>query len=102
MKLIHCSKCGDVVKLRVGEVHRCRCGASGGLYTDDTLATIWGPYCNPLALANEDMNPMRGAPYVAGVTELIRAWWIKRGATDSHEVKYFQDEPDEYAYKPED
>jgi hypothetical protein len=56
-----------------------------------------------LALANEDMNPHKHeGPYLAGQTELIRSWWIKRGATDSHEVKYFQDEPEKYADKPED
>src|SRR3990167_7899959 len=92
MKLIHCSHCGDVVRLLVGEVRRCKCGSSGGLYTDNLYATVWGPHCNPLALANEDMNPLSGAPYLANKTELIRSWWIKRGATDSYEVKYFADE----------
>ena len=104
MKLIHCSRCGDVVTLRTSMVRRCMCGSSGVLYLDDNIsAEVWGPYCNPLALANEDLGPMKnGAPYRAGTTELIRSWWIKRGATDSHEVKYFMEEPEKYAKdKPE-
>ena len=97
MKLIHCNKCNDVVKLMTGEVRRCKCGSSGGLYLDDkSSAEVWGPYCNPLAIANEDMKPLEGAPYLAGKTELIRSWWIQRGATDSHEVKYFREEPERY------
>ena len=101
MKLIHCSKCGDVITLRTNLPRRCICGSSGGLYTDQMNATVWGPYCDPLALANEDLKPtVSGAPYRAGTTELIRAWWIKRGATDSHEVTYFRDEPEEYKETP--
>lgn len=41
MKLIFCPECEDVVRLQ--EVDRqCRCGKSGGKYTDIINAEIWG------------------------------------------------------------
>lgn len=40
MKLIFCSKCWDVVKLKVGEMRYCECGSVFGRYIDNTFAEV--------------------------------------------------------------
>jgi hypothetical protein len=97
MKLLHCSKCNDVRNLVAGSIRKCSCGSSGGIYEDHTNAVLWGPYCRPLAIANEDLAPNGGGAYKAGYTELVRSWWIKYGACDAHEITYTQETPEKYA-----
>lgn len=50
MKLIFCPKCEDVTKL-LSEYRSCRCGRSGGKYTDDLNAIINGDAI-PLGFSN--------------------------------------------------
>lgn len=43
MKILTCAACGDLVRLDLDE-RTCRCGKSGGYYTEDGLyAKYWGP-----------------------------------------------------------
>jgi len=41
MKLLLCRNCWDVVKLQK-ETRSCKCGESGGRYTDNLNAEYWG------------------------------------------------------------
>ena len=65
MKLIFCSKCGDIFNLKPKE-KRCSCGLSGGRYKNSTFAIYWGHYAIPLGLINEslsraiEMQPRKG------------------------------------------
>jgi hypothetical protein len=48
VKLLHCGRCGDVVRL-YAEPRRCHCGRSEGRYVSDTHVALRGP-CRALGL----------------------------------------------------
>ena len=52
MKLLCCSKCSDIISLKVGEKRTCKCGASSGMYTDNLNAVFKGEHCIPLGIDN--------------------------------------------------
>ena len=53
MKLVFCKLCQDVVRLQ--EYNRaCKCGESGGGYTDDLYAYYWG-FAIPLGFSNPSL-----------------------------------------------
>jgi hypothetical protein len=65
MKLIYCTRCRDIVNLSP-RTRACECGASGGRYTDERNALIWGSAV-VLAISNEsffDALERRGEGYV--------------------------------------
>lgn len=51
MKLIHCTKCLDVIQLR-SRRRTCICGRSGGRYTNHLNAEIWGRAI-PVGISND-------------------------------------------------
>lgn len=78
MKLIFCLECHDVVRL-FHEDRACRCGGSGGRYTDTLNAEIWGT-CVPLgfenrafavALQKRPEGPGKGSRFLAFVIPKI-------------------------------
>lgn len=50
MKLIFCEKCKDIVLLRSAD-RKCECGSSGGRYTDEINAVVYG-HAIPLGITN--------------------------------------------------
>ncbi len=63
MKLIYCTECQDVVRLKK-ELKTCDCGASGGIYRDEINAEIWGP-CVPIGFANKSfLAALRARPEI--------------------------------------
>lgn len=50
MKLLLCLACEDIVRL-FSEFRTCRCGKTGGRYTNDVNADVWGP-CIPVGIDN--------------------------------------------------
>ncbi|MGH7164992.1 MAG: hypothetical protein ACREIS_05640 [Nitrospiraceae bacterium] len=57
MKLILCTKCHDVVKLRVSEERQCRCGASRGRYEQDGWSAWFsGKHAVPLGIINQSLT----------------------------------------------
>ncbi|MCL2648441.1 MAG: hypothetical protein FWD61_15770 [Phycisphaerales bacterium] len=54
MKLIFCSRCQDVVRL-IDQTRRCRCGLSGGRYTNGARAVYFGDAV-PLGIINHSLR----------------------------------------------
>jgi len=64
MKLIYCTKCQDVVRLKQGAVKYCDCTESGGHYVDAINAEIFGP-CVPIGFANKSfLAALRARPEI--------------------------------------
>jgi len=62
MKLMCCTKCGDVVSLRSDE-RSCFCGESKGKYKEDGLNAIISGPCIPLGFANSSfINALKNQP----------------------------------------
>ena len=51
MKLLYCSRCGDVFNLKLQE-KTCSCGETSGSYTGGLNAVFKGKYAKPLGFAN--------------------------------------------------
>ena len=54
MKLFLCPVCEDVVRMVEGEMRYCRCGKSGGMYVDKTMAEIEG-HAIPIGISNNSL-----------------------------------------------
>ena len=54
MKLFLCPLCEDVVRMIEGEMRYCKCGKSGGIYLDKTVAEIEG-HAIPIGIANPSL-----------------------------------------------
>lgn len=54
MKLLFCPRCSDVVKLKVGVIRVCDCGASHGQYIDELNAEYSGEAI-PLGFSNPSL-----------------------------------------------
>ena len=67
MKLLYCSTCNDVLKLRMEHMRSCHCGASWGRYLDDDLTAQLGGVAIPLGINNSSLQsalnerPARGS-----------------------------------------
>ena len=59
MKLILCSKCGDIRKLRYKVNVKCNCGESAGQYIDKKNAELSG-FAIPIAFINSTFNTALG------------------------------------------
>jgi len=75
MKLIFCSRCQDVVRL-IDQTRRCRCGQSGGRYTNGACAVYFGDAV-PLGIINHSLrtaimqqSPTERTPFDAFVMPL--------------------------------
>ena len=55
MKLILCTECEDVVRLRQEEERFCNCGKCSGQYTDEINAWYKGETAIPLGFANSTL-----------------------------------------------
>jgi hypothetical protein len=53
VKLLHCTRCGDIVRL-YREPRACHCGRSRGRYVDDTTVVLTGE-CRALGLDTGDV-----------------------------------------------
>lgn len=63
MKLLFCTACGDVVKLRTEAVRMCFCGLSWGRYDPDGISGEIGGKAIPLGFANPSFaNALRNQP----------------------------------------
>jgi hypothetical protein len=52
MKLIHCKKCHDVVRLIHSRWRMCECKQAGGQYNDDLLSATIGGDCDIIGIPN--------------------------------------------------
>lgn len=52
MKLLYCLDCNDVVRL-IDIDRKCECGSSGGKYTDESAAVIYG-HAVPFGIMNNE------------------------------------------------
>lgn len=52
MKLIHCKKCHDVVRLIDTEWRTCDCKKSGGQYNEDLMTATVGGNCDIVGISN--------------------------------------------------
>lgn len=60
MKLLYCSWCGDVQKLRSTPTY-CACGMSVGMYLPDGLNAVYGgKECLPIGISNKSLATKHG------------------------------------------
>lgn len=83
MKLIVCPKCDDVLSLRTDRERICECGRSGGRYTDDLNAEIWGEAI-PIGIANSSFIAALRARPDAGLGSRFEAFVIPRTCPTVH------------------
>ena len=63
MKLIYCSKCGDVVRLIKDKMRKCKCKACSGQYVNNLDAWYEGEWCIPLGFNNFSLiHALRNQP----------------------------------------
>jgi hypothetical protein len=55
MKLLLCLDCQDVIRLIQEDERTCRCGNSGGKYTNDLDAYYFGENAFPIGFANSSL-----------------------------------------------
>ena len=84
MKLIYCPHCGDVVRLFY-EKRVCKCGKSGGFYTDRLNALISGDAI-PLGFDNADFHRAIAEQKDHGWGEVFSAFVIPKKCDTVHEV----------------
>ena len=53
MKLLHCTICGDIVKLEK-TTNKCRCGSCGGHYREDGVNAIYYGPAVPIGFVNSE------------------------------------------------
>ena len=86
MKLIYCSRCNDIVKLRHDKVRVCFCGRSGGWYHKDGLtATITGDAI-PLGFNNSAFVKALANRPEEGMGEEFTAFVIQKKCPTIEEV----------------
>lgn len=69
MKLFLCPLCEDMVRMIEGEMRHCRCGKSGGMYIDKTMAEIEG-HAIPIGISNPSL--VKALKLQPGYTHSIR------------------------------
>jgi len=74
IKLIYCPQCQDVVRL-IDDSRWCECGESGGRYTDELNALVWGEAV-PLGIHNEIFKWALSARPQSGLGSCFDAWVI--------------------------
>ena len=52
MKLLYCSSCGDIFRVKLFERESCSCGKTAGHYVDQLNAVYSGEFAVPLAVWN--------------------------------------------------
>lgn len=80
MKLLHCSKCNDIVALR-DKKRYCLCKASAGRYIDDIKVLVSGP-CNVLGFANTSFTQaIKESNYIENTGSKFTAFVIPSSTT---------------------
>ena len=55
MKLLYCTECNDIIKLRLRDTRHCACAKSTGTYLNEIVAEISGP-CYALGVSNQSLR----------------------------------------------
>lgn len=95
MKLLHCTACGDVIRLYPSEQPRaCLCGRAKGRYVNLGVAEVSGATALVLGMANTSFLMAVGTRRATGESSDIRAWVMPVDAPLVRHVTEWVDDAD--------